>query len=90
MATGAVGDQVQVRFAAAYDDNTIGNLTPPGWEIDSLQLTGGVPSLLTLEWPLGVMQYSDNLQPPLTDLPGTSPLVIDVKAAPKRFFRLKP
>ena len=90
VATGAVGDQVQVRFAAAYDDNTIGNLTPPGWEIDSLQLTGGVPSLLTLEWPLGVMQYSDNLQPPWTDLPGTSPLVIDVKAAPKRFFRLKP
>ena len=45
---------------------------------------------MTLTWPLGIMQYSDNLQPPWTDIPGTSPLVIDAKAAPKRFFRLKP
>ena len=90
VATAAVGDTVQFRFAAAYDNNTIGNLTPPGWEIDSLQVTGGVPKLMTLTWPVGVMQYSDNLQPPWTDIPLGSPLVIDAMAAPKRFFRLKP
>ena len=90
VATGVAGNTVQVRFTAAYDNNTAGDLTPPGWEIDSLQVTGGVPSLMTLTWPLGIMQYSDNLQPPWTDIPGTSPLVIDAKAAPKRFFRLKP
>lgn len=90
VATAAVGDTVQFRFAAAYDNNTIGNLTPPGWEIDSLQVTGGVPTLMTLTWPVGVMQYSDNLQPPWTDIPLGSPLVIDAKASPQRFFRLKP
>lgn len=88
--TAAAGDTVKFRFAAAYDNNTIGDLTPPGWEIDSVQVTGGVPSLMTLTWPVGVMQYSDNLEPPWTDIPLGSPLVIDALASPKRFFRLKP
>ncbi len=84
------GDTVQVRFISASDNNTSGNLTPQGWEIDSVSVSGGQPSLATLTWPVGVMQYSDNLQPPWTDIQGTSPLLIDTKLAPKRFFRLKP
>lgn len=90
VATGAIGDRVQVRFTAAYDNNTRGDLDPPGWQIDALQLTGGVPKLLKIEWPVGTMQYSDNLQPPWIDIPGTGSYVIDVLAAPKRFYRLKP
>jgi autotransporter-associated beta strand protein len=90
LANGLVGDRVQVRFVAAYDNNTVGNLNPPGWEIDSLEVTGGLPSLLSLDWPFGTMQYSDNLLPPWTDLTGKGPLLIDTTLAPKRFFRLKP
>jgi autotransporter-associated beta strand protein len=90
LANAQVGNTVQIRFVAAYDNNTVGNLTPVGWEIDSLQVTGGLPSLMTLDWPFGTMQYSDNLQPPWTDVAGKGPLLIDTKLAPKRFFRLKP
>lgn len=90
VATASVGDTVQFRFTAAYDNNTIGDGNPQGWEIDSLQVTGGIPKLMTLTWPVGIMQYSDNLQPPWTDIPLASPLVIDAKASQKRFFRLKP
>jgi len=84
------GDRFQVRFVSASDENTSGSLTPQGWQIDSVQISGGYPSLGTLTWGLGTMQYSDNLQPPWTDIVGSSPLVIDTKLAPKRFFRLKP
>ncbi len=90
VATGAVGDTVQVRFISASDNNTSGNLSPQGWEIDSFEISGGKPSLITLEWPFGTMQYSDTLLPPWTDLSGKSPLVIDTAASPRRFFRLKP
>lgn len=90
LANGLVGDRVQIRFVAAYDNNTVGDLTPVGWEIDSLVVTGGLPSLLTLDWPFGTMQYSDNLLAPWTDVVGKGPLLIDTKLAPRRFFRLKP
>ena len=70
----------------AYDDA----YSTGGWEVDSFAITGALPKLLKLEWPLGVMQWSDTLQPPWTDLSGSSPLLIDMTAAPKRFFRLKP
>jgi autotransporter-associated beta strand protein len=86
IASAAVGDTVQVRFMAAYDDA----YSAGGWKIDSFSITGALPSLMKLEWPLGVMQYSNTLQPPWTDLPGSSPLLIDTMAAPKRFFKLKP
>jgi autotransporter-associated beta strand protein len=90
LTNGAVGDTVQVRFISASDNNTTGNLTPAGWEIDSIVVSGGKPSLMALDWPFGTMQYSDNLLPPWTDLPGSGPLLIDTNLAPKRFFRLKP
>ncbi len=90
VATAAAGDTIQVRFVSASDENTVGNLTPAGWEIDSFEITKALPNLMTLTWPIGSMQYSDNLQPPWTDLPGSSPLLIDTKATPKRFYRLKP
>jgi hypothetical protein len=86
LASAAVGDTVQVRFMAAYDDA----YSAGGWKIDSYSVTGALPKLMKLEWPLGTMQYSDNLQPPWTDLSGASPLLIDTMAAPKRFFKLKP
>lgn len=90
LANGVVGNTIQVRFASASDNNTVGNLSPAGWEVDSFVITGALPNLMTLTWPVGIMQYSDNLQPPWTDISGSSPLLIDTKVAPKRFFRLKP
>ena len=86
LASAAVGNTVQVRFMGAYDDA----YSAGGWEIDSFSITNALPSLMKLEWPLGIMQYSDTLQPPWTDLGGTSPLLIDTKAGPRRFFRIKP
>ncbi|RYD39865.1 MAG: hypothetical protein EOP83_36120 [Verrucomicrobiaceae bacterium] len=86
LASAAKGDTVQVRFMGAYDDA----FSAGGWKIDSFAITNALPTLMKLEWPLGVMQYSDNLQPPWTSLTGSSPLLIDMKAAPKRFFQLKP
>lgn len=90
LANGVVGNSLQVRFISASDNNTSGNLSPQGWQIDSTEFSNALPNLLKLTWPTGLMQYSDNLQPPWIDLPGTSPLLIDMNAAPKRFFRLKP
>ncbi|MEK7950531.1 LamG-like jellyroll fold domain-containing protein [Luteolibacter soli] len=86
LASATAGTTVQVRFMGAYDDA----YSAGGWKIDSFSITGALPSLLKLEWPLGTMQYSDNLQPPWTDLSADSPLLIDTKAAPRRFFQLKP
>lgn len=90
LTAGDVGDTVKVRFISATDNNTVGDLTPVGWEIDELSLTEGGPGGATLNWPLGVMQYSDTLQAPWTDIPGPGPVFIDTTLAPKRFFRLKP
>lgn len=88
---GKAGDVVKVRFMSASDNNTSGNLTPQGWEIDSYDLIEGGTGGAWLTWPVGVMQYSDNLAPPWTDLTGmTSPLFIDTTLAPQRFFRVKP
>jgi autotransporter-associated beta strand protein len=90
LTAGKPGDTVKVRFISATDNNTVGNLTPVGWEIDELALSEGGPGGATLSWPLGVMQYSDTLQPPWTDIPGSGPVFIDTTLAPKRFFRIKP
>lgn len=90
LANVAAGDTIQVRFVSATDPYSSGDLSPQGWQIDSVDVAGGQASLATLTWPYGIMQYSDNLQPPWTDIQTASPLVIDTKVAPKRFFRLKP
>lgn len=88
---GNVGDVVQVRFMSASDNNTSGSLTPQGWEIDSYEFAEGAPGGASIAWPIGVLQYSDNLQPPWTDLPdAASPWFIDTTLAPRRFFRIKP
>jgi autotransporter-associated beta strand protein len=84
------GDRVQVRFVSSSDNNTSGNLTPQGWEIDSVAVSGSRANLMTLAWPVGKLEHSDNLQPPWTEVTGTSPLVIDGNAVPRRFFRIKP
>lgn len=83
------GDKVRVRFAASYDNNTGGNLTPKGWEIDSLSLTQG-GSGAAVSWSCGILQQSLTLQAPWTDITGDDPVVIDTTAAPKKFFRIKP
>lgn len=90
LTAGEVGDTVKVRFISATDNNTVGDLTPVGWEIDGISLTEGNSGGATLSWLLGVMQYSDTLQAPWTDIPGPGPVFIDTTLAPKRFFRLKP
>lgn len=90
LVAGEAGDTVKFRFISATDNNTVGDLTPVGWEIDGLSLTEGESGGATLSWPLGVMQYSDTLQAPWTDIPGAGPVFIDTTLAPKRFFRLKP
>jgi autotransporter-associated beta strand protein len=84
------GDRVQVRFVSSSDNNTSGNLAPQGWEIDSVTVSGSRANLMTLAWPVGKLEYSDNLQPPWTAVTGTSPLVIDGNAVPRRFYRIKP
>lgn len=91
LGNGTAGGKVQVRFVSSSDANTSGNLSPQGWEITSMQVSNAVPSLMTLTWPVGTLQYSDNLMPPWTDMPAaTSPFVIDTRAVPKRFYRVKP
>jgi autotransporter-associated beta strand protein len=90
LTAGDVGDTVKIRFISATDNNTVGDLTPVGWEIDELSLTEGGPGGATLNWPLGIMQYSDTLDAPWTDISGSGPVFIDTTLAPKRFFRLKP
>ena len=76
---------------SASDNNTTGDKTPPGWEIDSYEFTEGAPGGASISWPIGILQYSDNLLPPWTDLTGaTSPWFIDTTLAPSRFFRIKP
>jgi autotransporter-associated beta strand protein len=90
LGTFAAGDRVQVRFVSSSDNNTSGNLTPQGWEVDSVTVSGSRANLMTLSWPVGQMEYSDNLQPPWTAVPGTSPLVIDGNAVPRRFYRIRP
>ncbi len=87
---GHAGDIVTVRFMSASDNNTSGALTPQGWEIDSYTFSEGISGGLVLTWPIGIMQYSDTLLPPWTDMTETSPLFIDTSLAPKRFFKLKP
>ena len=88
---GNAGDVVKIRFMSASDNNTSGNLSPQGWEIDSYQISEGGTGGATLSWPVGVMQYSDNLEPPWTDLTGvTSPMFIDTTLVPRRFYRIKP
>ena len=89
LTAGSVGDTIQFRFISATDNNTVGNLVPPGWQIDSFTISEGGTGGLLLNWPVGVMQYSDTLQPPWTDLPGSGPAFIDTTLAPKRFFRIK-
>jgi autotransporter-associated beta strand protein len=84
------GDRVQLRFVSSSDNNTSGNLNPQGWELDSVTVSGSRANLISLAWPVGNLEYSDNLQPPWTELEGTSPLVIDANAVPRRFYRIKP
>lgn len=88
---GSAGNTLQFRFLSASDNNTVGDLTPAGWEIDSFELRESVPNGASITWPLGILEYSDNLQPPWTSLgTGGGPLLIDTSVAPKRFFRVKP
>ncbi|WP_367870918.1 LamG-like jellyroll fold domain-containing protein [Luteolibacter sp. Populi] len=87
---GEAGDTVELRFAAAYDNNTGGDQVPPGWQIDSVQFTEGGTGGAMLNWALGTMQFSDNLEPPWTDIIGPGPVLVDLTLTPKRFFRLKP
>ena len=86
----SAGDRVQLRFVSSSDNNTSGNLSPQGWEIDSVTVSGSRANLLSLAWPVGKLEYSDNLQPPWTTVNGGSPLVIDANAVPRRFYRIKP
>lgn len=90
LGNGTQGRTVQVRFISSSDPNTSGNLSPQGWEITSVQVSNAVPNLMTITWPVGTLQYSDNLLPPWTDMTASSPLVIDPESTPKRFYRLKP
>jgi autotransporter-associated beta strand protein len=91
IAAGKAGDTVQVRFMSASDNNTSGDLTPAGWEIDSFEITESNGAGGMISWPLGILEYSDNLLPPWTSLgTGGGPIFIDTTVAPKRFFRVRP
>jgi hypothetical protein len=91
IAAGKAGDTVQVRFMSASDNNTSGDLTPSGWEIDSFEITESNGAGGMISWPLGILEYSDNLLPPWTSLgTGGGPIFIDTTVAPKRFFRVRP
>ncbi len=90
LGAGAAGDIIRVRFMVAYDWATSGSTDFPDWEITSYQITEGATGI-TMTWPVGVIEYSDNLQPPWTALPdATSPMLIDTSLAPSRFFRVRP
>ncbi len=87
-----VGDLIQLRFVASYDSNTTGSLTPPGWEIESVSFTQGLP-VARVEAETGNVQYSDTLAAPWNDVNIFVPFWIDVRpgiAPPQRYFRLAP
>ncbi len=83
-----VGDTVRVRFVADYDNNTTGNLTPSGWEIDSIQLTEGGSGAVSVACPCGTLQQTGTLGAPWVD--AGNPVIMETKSGPQRFFRVKP
>jgi len=83
-----IGDTVRVRFVADYDNNTTGNLTPSGWEIDSIQLTEGGSGAVSVACPCGTLQQTSALGTPWVD--AGNPVVIETKSGLQRFFRVKP
>jgi hypothetical protein len=55
--TGAkAGDTLSVRFLAAYDYGASGNLTPPGWQVVSVQLSEGVTGAVQVGCPCGTLE----------------------------------
>lgn len=91
LVAGQPGDTVRFRFMSASDNNTSGDLTPAGWEVDSYEIKEGAGIGGSISWPLGILEYSDNLQPPWTTIgSGGGPIYFDPSLAPKRFYRIKP
>ena len=76
---------------SSSDENTSGSLSPQGWQIEEFQVSGSTTNLLMLTWAAGTLQYSDDLPAvSWTNMVATSPYVVDVNAARKRFFRIAP
>jgi hypothetical protein len=84
------GDQVNVRFTAAYDNNTTGNLTPPGWQISNVQITQGASGAVSVACPCGNLETKsgDITAGAWQDL-GTGSAVISTTKTNQQYFRIQ-
>jgi hypothetical protein len=84
------GDQVRVRFVAAYDFGATGNLTPPGWQITSVQLSQGVSGNVQVSCPCGSLEgkQGDIVSGNWIDL-GTGSAVISTTKTNQQYFRIR-
>jgi len=84
------GDKVNVRFTAAYDFGSTGNLTPPGWQISSLQISQGVSGSVRVACPCGSLETKQGDVIPGTwqDL-GASAAVISTAKTNQQYFRIQ-
>ncbi len=83
------GDTIRLRFIADYDNNTTGDGTPPGWEIDGFQLLEGGSGPLAIACPCGTLQQRTNVTTGTWTDTG-NPVVLDPKTNPQRYFRVRP
>jgi len=84
------GDKVDVRFVAAYDNNTTGNLTPSGWQITSVQLSEGVSGTVLVTCPCGSLEgkQGDIGSGNWVDL-GSDSAVISTTKTNQQYFRIR-
>lgn len=83
------GDKVNVRFVAAYDYGTTGNLTPPGWQISSVQISQGVSGTVLVTCPCGSLEtkQGDLTTGTWSDL-GTASALISTTKTNQQYFRI--
>lgn len=83
------GDKVNVRFVAAYDYGSTGNLTPPGWQISSVQISQGVSGTVLVTCPCGSLEtkQGDLTTGTWSDL-GTASALISTTKTNQQYFRI--
>lgn len=85
------GDTINVRFVAAYDNNTTGDLTPSGWQVANFLLTEGIGNAANVSCPCGSLQrkQGDVVASSWVDL-NTGAVVISTTQTNQQYFRIKP
>jgi hypothetical protein len=89
LASANPGDLVNIRFVADYDNNTTGNLTPPGWQISSVQIAQGLSGVVQVTCPCGSLEakQGDLATGTWSDLE-TDSVVISTSKTNQQYFRI--